>query len=508
MRTFNLRYRILISVFIIVCSMVLNSSIVRAQYNITKFNTSSPEFSGTIIQDNNGEFAMVIYISEPQNPRPFNPLMFKLNNDGDTLFSKRLYKEDTAFVIRNFIQSSNSPVEYLLVGNGKPMDSTKYFNYFAKTDSAFNIIWEKYYFLQPWEEDGTYSEDPYILHKKNGGYVYATMYDHYNYHLSFFDLSENGDSLRYRYYDNGGQYDSAGRFLTDLLYNFDSTSYLALVKDTHPIQFNGTYQCLTIDTNLNQTKVDYYPRWFDKGLISKLLPSGKLITGGNYNAWQGNDNAVDQMSVCKTDSGFNIESQTYFADPEYSIRKDPGNKCMDFYYPNCIYTAGTFDFDIGMYVTHPSWVVIAKMDSSLNLLSEKYIGGDAYYNFNTITATSDGGALVAAFRYDHLVQDQEMDTYLFRFDSLDLTVDVPYYERRLFNNAIVYPNPGNENFKIRTTSYDSDFMLYDEYGRLILTTEISNLTTEINTYKLNTGVYFWKLVKGNVLVDRGKWVKN
>jgi hypothetical protein len=58
------------------------------------------------------------------------------------------------------------------------------------------------------------------------------------------------------------------------------------------------------------------------------------------------------------------------------------------------------------------------------LLTEKYIGGDAYYRFCNLTATSDGGLLITAMRYDYLTQDHERDAYIFKFDSIDLTVGI------------------------------------------------------------------------------------
>jgi hypothetical protein len=75
------------------------------------------------------------------------------------------------------------------------------------------------------------------------------------------------------------------------------------------------------------------------------------------------------------------------------------------------------------------------------------------------------------------------------------------------HSAIVYPNPGNQQFTIRTTEYPSVVEIYDVYGNLQIKHKIEQRITQINTAKLFNGLFTWVLKKDDIILDKGKWVK-
>jgi hypothetical protein len=152
--------------------------------------------------------------------------------------------------------------------------------------------------------------------------------------------------------------------------------------------------------------------------------------------------------------------------------------------------------------------VIGKMDSNLNLLNEKYIGGDAYYHFNTITATSDGGALITTNRYDYLTQGHEHDVYIIKLDSLDFTVGITEHKNKKLADAIVYPNPGNEIINIRTALKGCIFNLFDTFGRQILKKPMPDRITTVKTNTLSKGTYYYSVTDNNKTIISGTWIKN
>lgn len=210
------------------------------------------------------------------------------------------------------------------------------------------------------------------------------------------------------------------------------------------------------------------------------------------------------MAVYKYDTNFNLLAECYVADPDYDIRKDNGARTIDYYYPNSIFVAGTFDYDVGIWIQHPSWIVIGKMDSDLNLITEKYIGGDAFYRFCNLTATSDGGLLVTAMRYDYLTQDQERDAYIFKFDSLDLIVGNYENTSKKLANAIVYPNPTSNYLYIRTTVANAEFILYDMGGNKLLNFPLASLITKKELNNISQGTYVWNIYQQSKLIETGK----
>jgi len=377
--------------YIIILVVLLCSIKLQAQSSfVTKFDSDINESDGLFIQNTNNEYIGIITRRFLDTSYRYSYL-YKISVNGDTMFSRKFEKNDTLLSVNYFIQCNANPIEYLVTGRGHKSNEpeTHYFSYFTKIDENFNTIWEKNYQLRP---ENIYTSVEYwahLLQKKYGGYLCATRLGHDDDpRLILFDLSELGDSLAYRMYEG----DSACDLLMSLTYNHDSTAYLLFTEGAHYVPYMGG-ECITVDFELNQTDVYHYQRYFDDGLTAKLLPDGQLVTGGLFE--DHGPPAIAIMKVLKHDTSFNLQAECNVGNPDFEIRKDNGHKTLDYYYPNSIFVAGTFDYDVGIWIPHPSWIVIGKMDSNLNLLNEKYIGGDAYYHFNTITATSDGGALIA-----------------------------------------------------------------------------------------------------------------
>ena len=486
----------LIILLVILCSIKL-----QAQSSfIAKFNSLADEADGLFIQNTNNEFVGIIS-KKTSDIRYF--YLYNISEIGDTMFSRKFEKADTLLSVHYFIQTSSNPIEYLVTGRGHKSNDppTNYFSFFTKIDENFNSIWEKIYKLRPVDVFTSSEYWPHLLQKEYGGYLFATRLGHVDDpRLILFDLSEQGDSLAYRMYES----DSAGRLLMSLTYNQDSTAYLLFTNGAHIIPFWGEAQCITVDFNFQQTEVNYYPRWFDDGLTAKLLPDGQLVTGGLNEYYE--SPMVANMAVFKHDTNFNLQAECYVGDPDFDIRKDNGRKTLDYYYPNSIFVAGTFDYDVGIWIQHPSWIVIGKMDSDLNLLNEKYIGGDAYYHFNTITATSDGGALITTNRYDYLTQGYEHDVYIIKLDSLDFTVVIAEHKNKKLADAIVYPNPASNYIFVRTAISDADFALYDMAGNKLISFSLTGLLTRIGLDNIPSGTYTWSVYRQLKNIETGKLI--
>jgi hypothetical protein len=471
-----------------------------AQYNIVKFESELNETDGIVIFDSNNEFAAIFYRQDPISGI-FNQYLYKFSNDGDTLFSKQFIKQDTLINLETIIQCNTNPVEYLLYANAYKCgdDKRKTFSIFYKINSDFEIVWQKVYQLRPLSILSSWGAYSQLLLKKDNDFLFSTNIGPEG-NLLFFDMTENGDSLNYRIYEG----DSAGLLLSDVIYNYDSSAYIAFTRDAHGDTTLRRAQAITIDTNLNQIKVNYFPEYFFDGIIGKLLPSGNLITGGLYIEISIEKLAIN-MAAYKFDTSFNYMGNSFIGNPDFDIRKDNGFVSMDFYDPNSVYVAGTFDEDIGVWIEHPSWIIIGKVDSSMNLVTEKYIGGDAYYRFNTITATNDGGVLIGATRYDYQTQDHEHDVYYYRFDSIEMTVSVDEEKGgQIIQNAIIYPNPAKNHFFLRTFETDSELYVFDLSGNKVLSQTIRERITQVEIENIVSGIYIWRLVKNSKQIESGK----
>ena len=498
------QYVVLFILFTWLCALPLTG---KAQDSwVVKFNSPENEGGGNFLENTNHEYVGIVSKYNPDTGI-HDQFINKISKTGELLLNIKFSKSDTTSFFTEIIQSNNCPVEYLICGYEWPNTSRNgLFDFFIKVDSNFNTIWERTYRLCPPEITSSFENQQRLLKKQDSGFVFATLYDNGgNERLVFFEMTDIGDSVAYRAYAG----DSAGRGLYDLYYNHDSTAYMVNVYHTHYVPYWGETQILTIDFDFNQTGVTYLPRWHS-AITSRLLPDGSVVSGGLYkgvllNPYQ----LIDQICILKHDTSLTLTDSSYFTNPDHEITKREGYyNSIDYHYTNSIFVAGTFDYDVGIWVTHPSWIAIAKYDSDLNLLMEKYVGGDAFYALWDIIATHDGGVLLSISRYDYQTQYQEHDLYVIKLDSLDLLVGNTEHHNKLVKNAVVYPNPARDKIYVRTAVKDAEFILYDLNGRKIKTLKLNtkNLITPINISILPKGNYIWCITKNDQRIETGKIV--
>jgi hypothetical protein len=145
----------------------------------------------------------------------------------------------------------------------------------------------------------------------------------------------------------------------------------------------------------------------------------------------------------------------------------------------------------------------------LNLLTEKYVGGDAYYSLWDIIATSDGGVLLSTSRYDYQTQDHEHDLYVIKLDSLDMLVGSTEHHNKMVKNAMVYPNPARNHFYVKTAVKETMITLYDIQGKTVLQQPLTTTgtTTRISIPSdIPEGNYLWRIIRKNKTVETGKLI--
>lgn len=427
--------------------------------------------------------------------------LIKISPYGDTS-TYRFYKgNDTAIYFNNILQLSVDPVEYFVSGEYALTKNILWrHEMFLWLDADFNILREKKYQLNPIQDasldvlnilklsDGSFLE---ARSPKNSGYMYL------------FHFSAQGDSLNFRSYEN----DSAG-IIRCLTYSPDSSAIWLHTHDAHSISNGPQSAAIALDENLNQTKVMYYPRWFgeDFFMSAKVLPNNKLIASSRYNEviWPG----IEYESYLATyimDTGLNVVYEDYLTNPDtVTFARE---ECLDYYYPNQIFTGATHNH-IYLDYPEPSWFVIAKYDSLLNLLYERYIGGDANYVLRGVCATSDSGVLLSGDYYDHTDEIERRKGVVIKLNPDGLLVGDKEYQNDIkVSKALIYPNPSIEKLMVRTTLKNCTLHLYSTNGAKVLSQNLESHITQINTEGLSIGTYVYVIEQNNKVVESGKWVK-
>ena len=143
------------------------------------------------------------------------------------------------------------------------------------------------------------------------------------------------------------------------------------------------------------------------------------------------------------------------------------------------------------------------------MLTEKYIGGDAFYMLWDIIATHDGGVLLSTSRYDYQTQYQEHDLYLIKLDSLDLLVDNTEHQNNLVKSTMVYPNPARDHLYVKTAVKGATFALYDMQGKAVARRQLATAgtTTKITLPTgFRQGNYLWRIARQNKTIETGKLI--
>ena len=458
------------------------------------------EYAFNFVLDDDNNYVGIV-LKRPSDTAMQKSYLYKISETGDTV-SKLFSKPDTVLILRDIIIAAKSPVEYLVTGTGYQKDSSSvfWFSYFARLDANLNIIWEKIYQLHHVHDYSSIPFYPNLLKLNEGGFLHA-CYLEPRLKMFLFKLSDEGDSLAYRLYEG----DSSG-MVQDLTYNYDSTAYWLHTHFAHYDPIGPELQCITVDFNLQQTEVKYYPRWLGDHLAAKFHPDRNLIVGSRYRGVTYDPTAyIHYIMAYKLDTGFNVLDSCYITDPVPTTRT--GSRALDFNTPNNIYMCGEDGAALSTYPISYNHIAIARMDQDLNLIFEKYIGGDANYASASVVASPDGGVLLTCTRYDYLTQYNERDVYVLKLDSSDFTVGNVECPTSNISDAIVYPNPGKDVINIRTSLRNTYFELYDIHGHLVIRKPINNLITPINSQHIDPGFYTWKIIDRKQVCETGKWIK-
>jgi len=140
----------------------------------------------------------------------------------------------------------------------------------------------------------------------------------------------------------------------------------------------------------------------------------------------------------------------------------------------------------------PSNLYIAKIDTSLNIIWEKLIGGDAYYSAMNVIATSDGGILMMASRNDLNDNKNNLDIILIKMDTdgnITWTQEFELPKAEL----LVYPNPAENILNIKIPSNiqinNCNVLIYNNLGQNVFSQTINDNETSIDISRLKKGVH-------------------
>jgi hypothetical protein len=153
-----------------------------------------------------------------------------------------------------------------------------------------------------------------------------------------------------------------------------------------------------------------------------------------------------------------------------------------------------------------TYLYLAKLDEDLNLVWEKYIGGERHYNTNALAATSDGGVIVSGYGYDKEFPETQGFAWICKLTS-DGYVGVE--ERNMpVQSALLYPNPAGDFIFLQSNHKQGRIEFYDLSGRLHQSEMTKTGKQQISLQGLGKGTYIAVFRVNNQIIHSQKILKH
>jgi len=474
---------------------LLISQSISSQQTSFEFLLANPndEYFSDFLQNNSGDFIISTRSYSLTNPKKFNTLLLKLNQNGSVTDTNSYTLPNQNISIINLHTKGNN---YIAVGSsadtfGLLKDSKLFISNMTDNltlfDSVFFVLPEDYILGHVCSE---LCPDEKIL---IGGEIVVGPHIPRPY---LYKLNAEFDSLAAKFY----------------LDDYGTVSHIKELDDgTYWFTKNIHEEYQIVDTNLNYLYATEVPdnltanfgvKWDTDTSFYLVgdkvwpLPSHKIgfikqyhptdTTNHLFNLWNNVSDTIDFPAVW---NGIDLKNK------------------------DSVFIGGTHNLDLGSpsFGNRPSWFVILQTDSMLNIRWERFYGGDAYYLMGKIIATRDGGCLVGGTRFDYQNgNEQQRDVVILKFNSEGLITSSPEHTASdKMHEAIVYPNPGTDRMQVRVAVQypQSTVELYDISGNLVARKNIEGQWGEVNTAFLPQGTYVYRITSSSGLFETGKWVK-
>ena len=290
----------------------------------------------------------------------------------------------------------------------------------------------------------------------------------YNNDAFFYKLNLNGDSLKTNFFNSYVPL----HFSFDLVEKEDNSKYLAFVSHFTNM-FGSSGQMLTLSKDLDSLTIDSIPLFVYDFYSPTYISQNKILICGKRGEEPPNDYALNALSI--TESSTLVDYNIF---KKGTTRDHPAMYNGVSKYEENIYIGGNSNFDYAnpYWSSNDSWYHLIKVDEDINPIWEYWYGGDTYYFLYSILATTDGGCIMVGNRYDDQVQQGERDIYVVKVNSEGLMVGTSEEQTAETHEAIVFPNPGTNQLKVRMAIQHTEslFQLYDMNGKQVLQGKISS----------------------------------
>ncbi len=448
-------------------------------------------FDAHELPDGSFLFAGKSYISNTQKSKP---LLIKSDPYGNILFLKQF---DIPSGIGDFYNILENDGNLYVIGCSTDSIAGNSKVFFSELTEDLDTLGLHYYNLP----DSLLIGDGNCFRNSTGDFIYYgfLMPNHepyLPYYMYILKCNPNKESCTFKLFDNIAECQA-------IIEKNTHDGYYAFISTI----LQGEFKLLRMDSAFSiQSSFSFSPSYYNM-LSAQWVNDTNIVFASEM--WYFNPSNVlnREIGVLLLNPEDTIISQAYIGNAD-TIVYPAFRRSIAVYNPGTIYIGGTKNMDTHTaWSTQKSWYSLSKLDEQMNVVWTKYYGGDAYYTMWTTKETQDGGCLMLGTRYDYLTQNYERDIYIVRVDGNGLVTSTNDMPPLTVSEAIVYPNSGSTQLTIETALKDLQFELYSTNGQTVVTQPVNNGTTTINTSALPAGVYLYRFMNKEKIVESGKWVK-
>lgn len=461
------------------------------------------------IKSSNGNTLIIGQINL-QNNNDFDAFIFKMLPNGDYSYIRTSAPPDTSTIYRDIIQLNNG--NFFVIGvNGASNYNNSDEQYKLVTaifDENLNLISEKKY-----NYDYTYKSigSVKILHEENGNILLAASAVRFsgspsNYiDLGLFRFTPEGDTIETKFYHY-----ERNVYIYDFKKIPESDNYLILEFTT---QWYGDFECYVLKPDLTAECINYHSSYdysVNEDLTLAYWYPDKSFMMGSSMSLSEKERDIG-LGVFRCDTLANISDYLFLNHVDIYDQHAP-SQCMSYADENSIYITG-FVADYGN-CENPDSIELYVVDTALNQVAYKSLGGDMSYEIFGVLTANDGGAIIygSAINYKNDCSPNLVVYYVSR-DELGLPPVKVFDIKKTDDQDLVYPNPACDIVNIRVKKKllhnRSRIRLYNSFGKKIYDYRLPSIgnTLQLDVSNLDKGVYIYKIVNDESVISAGKFIK-
>lgn len=464
---------IIFSIFIILCVV---SAFAQNTFEY-RFPAVDHQSQSDLVEDNNGNLILLnIYRLQGDD---FYSRLVKISPNGDSISCTMKIADMNFIGYRLIIDKDNS---IFLAGSKWYNDTAGNSGYYyvAKFDEELNLIFQNDFIMPSCYKNADIASfikwrNYYLIGGTAGGQ--AGCITRNDVFVVIVDTS--GNLINSKFFNESVNH--------NIMYDiqFDSmSSVFRVVCDGYSL--HSSVQYITIDTNMNITRVQDIPILFEQPVNLYIKSKDSIVI---TNAFRNLSSFFDtKVNIAMLDTNMQVLANMYWDSVE-SYDPPAWSRNLVVLEDGSYAVGGTIQT---VYEDKPSWFILGRATEGMLGMWERYYGGDYFYTMCNIIRTSDGGYAMAGYYSDTLTPGQR-GIYLLKVNSDGLLNGMTENEI-LEHSVIVYCDQARDQLVIRSSYIDDiDIRLFDIQGKLVLHKQGLSGESRIPVSSFQPGSLFYEI---------------